>query len=118
PTDEVDAGGEVAPLVGAAGLQGAAVATVELEVVIALHDLVRELREGDRGLAVETSGNVCLGQHPVDRGVLSDVAEEVARREWRGPGEVVVSRGRTWPVEVEELRDLDPDLRQPFLDAP
>src|SRR5699024_2437548 len=42
-----DAGGEVAPLVGAAGLQGAAIATVELEVVIALHDLVRELREGD-----------------------------------------------------------------------
>ena len=116
PADEVDAGGEVAPLVGAAGLQGAAVATVELEVVIALHDLVRELREGDPGLAVETSGNGFLGQHPVDREVLSDVAEEVDRRELRGPVEVVDDLGGMGAVEVEELLDLDPDLRQPFLD--
>src|SRR5699024_2893437 len=91
-------------------------AAVELEVVVALHDLVRELGEGDPGLAVETGGDGFLGKHPVDREVLSDVAEEVDRRELRGPVEVVDDLGGMGAVEVEELLDLAPDLRQPFLD--
>ena len=45
--DEVDAGGEIAPLVRAAGLQGAPVRAVELEEVQRLEQLVAELRVGD-----------------------------------------------------------------------
>ena len=115
-TDEVDARGEVAPLVGAAGLQGAAVAAVELEVVVALEDLVRELGEGDAGFAVEARGDGFLREHPVDREVLADVAEEVDGRQLRGPVEVVDDLRGVGAVEVEELLDLGADLRHPFFD--
>ena len=50
---EVDAVDDVAPLVGAAHLQAAAVALGELDEVVGLQDHVVEFEEGQRLLAVE-----------------------------------------------------------------
>jgi hypothetical protein len=61
PVDEVDAGGEVAPLVVAAGLQRAAVDPVELEVVQRLQELVAELRVGDALLALQPAATAPCG---------------------------------------------------------
>ena len=47
--DELDAGDDVAPLVGPTGLQRAAVVAVELQVVVRLQQLVAELGVGDSG---------------------------------------------------------------------
>jgi hypothetical protein len=50
---EIDAVDDVAPLVGAAHLQPAAVALVQLHEVVGLQDHVVEFEEGQRLLAVE-----------------------------------------------------------------
>ena len=111
PTDQLDAGGDVAPLVAAAGLQDAAVAAVQLEVVERLQQHVAELGVADAGL--EPAADDVAGQHPVDREVLADVAEEVERAERLGPVEVVDDRGRVVAVEVDEAGDLVADAARP-----
>ena len=55
------------------------------------------------------------GEHPVDREVLADVAEEVDRRERRGPVVVVDHRRRVVALEAEERLDLRTDPLGPVL---
>ena len=69
---ELDAVDDVAPLVGAAHLQPAAVAAGELQEVVRLHDHVVELEEGQRLLALEPQLHRFEGQHAVDREVAAD----------------------------------------------
>ena len=80
PVDEVEPGRQVAPLVAAAELQGAAVAAEQLEEVQALQELVAELGVGDALLGVQPGRDGVLGDHLVDAEVLADVPQEVDRR--------------------------------------
>ncbi len=67
PSDQVDAGGDVAPLVGAADLQLAAETAVQLNVVVALEQAVGELGEGDADIvAVDPLLYGFLLDHGVD----------------------------------------------------
>ena len=56
------------------------------------------------------------GQHPVDREVLADVAEEVEGAERLGPVEVVDHRRGAVAVEVDEPGDLVADALDPLGD--
>ena len=104
PADQVDAAGEVAPLVAPAELQPDAVGAEELEVVHRLQQHVAELGVADA--ALEPRPDDLAGQHAVDREVLADVAEEVDRREVRGPLVVVDHRRGVVALEGQERLDL------------
>src|SRR3954452_11622054 len=113
-SDQVEAGDDVAPLIAAAGLQAAAVATVELEVVERLQQHVAELRVGDAA-ALEAGADGLSSQHHVDREVLADVAQEVESRHLLGPLDVVrEDRGAT--LEIDEALELRPHPLQPRAD--
>ena len=71
----------------AAVLQRAAVPLVQLEEVVRLQDLVAELGEADARL--QPGPDDLPGEHLVDREVLADVAQELDRRQRRGPVQVV-----------------------------
>ena len=74
---EVDAGDDVAPLVGVAHLQGDAVALVELGEVVGLQAHVVEFEESELMLALEPQLDRIHRQHPVDREMPPDLAQEV-----------------------------------------
>ena len=115
PADQLDATGEVAPLVAAAELEADAVVAVEVQVVHRLQQHVAELRVADAGL--EPAAHHVTGEHPVDREVLADVAEEVDRGQARGPVVVVHHRGPVVALELEERLDLAMHLLDPTLDG-
>ena len=110
--DELRAGGDVAPLVGAAQLDFAVHRLVEVQEVVALHELVGELGERHAvTLAVEALLDRILGHHVVDGDALADVADEVQEGEVLHPVVVVdhacgVGGVR---VEVEQLGQLPLD---------
>ena len=84
--DQVQAGGEVAPLVGAAEFQRAVVFVKQVEEVVALQHLVAELGEGDAFLRVQAAGDRVLGEHMVPRRKLrADVTQEVDDGHRGGP---------------------------------
>ena len=74
--DQIDAGGDVAPLIAAAHLQTAAVAIEQLQEVVGLQQQVAELGERDAFLALEPPVHRLLLQHVVDGEVLAGVAQE------------------------------------------
>ena len=76
PAGELDAVDDIAPLVRAAELQPAAGAPRQLEEVVGLEDHVVEFEEGQRLLALEPEPDAVEGQHPVDREMRADVAQE------------------------------------------
>ena len=86
---EIDAVDDVAPLVGAAHLQIAAVAARQLHEVVGLQDHVVELDERQLLLALEPQLHRVHGQHAVDREVPADVAQQVDVVELRQPLGVV-----------------------------
>ena len=104
--DEVHPAHEVAPLVVAADLQGAAVASVELEVVVGLEDLVAELGVGDALLAGQAPGDDVLGEHGAHAEVLAQVPQEVNGAHRLGPVQVVDDLRRVVPAEVEKVLEL------------
>ena len=103
--DEVDAGGDVAPLVGAAELQRAAVPLVQLEEVVRLQQLVAELGEADaasssRALTTSRASIRLTGKClPTSR--RNSIADIGA-----GPVQVVDQRAALSPVEVDERLEL------------
>ena len=110
--DELRAGGDVAPLVGAAELKTAVERLVEVEEVVALHQLVGEFGERHAvALAIEAFLDRILGHHVVHGDELADVADEAQEGELLHPVVVVhQQRGiRGVGLEVEELRELTPD---------
>ena len=74
---EIDAGNDVAPLIGAAHLQRAAVALVEFDEIVGLQHHVIEFEERQFLLAVEPHLDRVEGEHAVDREVLADIAQEI-----------------------------------------
>ena len=106
--DELGAGGNVAPLVGTAHLQLAALGAVEDEEVVALQQLVAELGERDAGLHAFL--HAVLGHHVVDGDVLAHVADEIEEEVVLHPVVVVEYLGTVdGVVEVEEARKLPLD---------
>ena len=98
--DQLDAGGDVAPLVAAAELERAAVGPVQLEVVHA--PAARRRRTRCRRCPSPAAAAPRRGQHPVDREVLADVAQEVEHRHGPGPVEVVDDPGGIVTVRSRE----------------
>ena len=94
PADEVDALGDVAPLVAAAELQLAVVAVVELQEVPRLQEHVAELGER-QGLfpLLQPGPDRFLADHLVDAEELADVAQEVEQAGGAEPLGVVDQEG-------------------------
>ena len=107
PPDQLQAGRDVAPLVGAAHLELDVEGLVELQEVRRLEEHVAELGVAQPGL--EPVGDRILGQHVRDREVLADRAQEVEQLERTEPGMVVGDPGAGRAVEVEEALELGPD---------
>src|SRR5699024_4445694 len=103
-------------LVRPAGLQGAGVSAVELEVVVTLELWVGEVGEGQTALARRARRDGLLRWRPIERKVLAHIAEEIDGGELRGPIEVVDDLRGMGAIEVEELLALGADLRHPLLD--
>ena len=79
PPDQLQPGGDVAPLIGAAHLELDAELPMELQEVGRLEEHVAEL--GVRQAGLEPVLDRILGQHVRDREVLADVAQEVEQAE-------------------------------------
>ncbi len=103
---EVDPRDDVAPLVGAAHLQVALVAPRQLDEVVGLQQHVVELDERQLLLALEAHLRRIHRQHPVDREVPADVAQEFDVVERRQPLGVVGHDGVAARLaEIQELRE-------------
>lgn len=111
PADQVGAGGDVAPLVGAADLQLAALLAPQPVEVVGLQQHVAELGVRQPGFALEPRAHAVLRDHHVDREVLADLAQEVEVVERHGPVGVVHQFCRIRAVEVQQLRELGLDRR-------
>ena len=105
--DQLDAGGDVAPLVAAAGLQLAAFLVVQVEKVVGLQQHVAELGEGDAFFAVDAVAHRVLGDHVVDGEMLAGIAQEIDQRQRHQPVGVVHHPGRVaFDFEIEEVGQL------------
>ena len=112
--DQAHSADQVAPLVAAADLHGAAVAPVELEEVHGLQQLVAELGVADAARFQPGLHRLPV-QHPVDREVLADVAQEVEHGHRPGPVQVAHDqRARLARVEVEEPGHFTADPLHPL----
>ena len=108
PPDELEAGGDVAPLVRAAHLQLDAHRPVQMPEVVRLKEHVAEL--GERQAALQAHLDRVLGEHVRHREVLARVAQEVDQRQLAEPVEVVDHRCRAGARrEVEEPLELAAD---------
>ena len=109
-TDELCAGGDVAPLVAAAHLQFAVLGLVEVEEVVALQQLIGELgeRHAVLELTVEAALDAVLRHHVIDGDALADFASEVEEGEVLHPVVVVDQLSAVGCVafEVEEVCQL------------
>ena len=116
--DEVGAGGDVAPLVGAADLEGAAVLFVEVVEVVALENLVGELREGHGvRLGVQALLDGILGEHGLHAEEGADLAQEGEDGVVLVPIIVVHHDGGVGgAVEVEEAREVLLDALEVLLE--
>lgn len=108
-SDEVGAGGHVAPLVAPAELDGDAEGLVEVEEVVGLEDHVTELGVTDALIAVvEAIADRVLLDHRVDGEVLADVTQGVEVGEFQEPVGVVdedrgvLGRGREVDKALED----------------
>ena len=102
--DQLDAVDDVAPLIGAAHLQGTAQPAVQLDEVGRLHRHVVELEEAHRLLAFQPQFDAVESQHPVDREVHAVVAQELDIAEPLQPLGIVQHHRLRRPVaELQEL---------------
>ena len=73
PSDQLDTGENIAPLIRAAHLQIAAIIIVQYEVIVRLEQHVTELRVRDTLFSGHSCRHGFFGQHVVDRKVLADI---------------------------------------------
>ena len=104
--DQIQTGGEVAPLVGAADLQHAMVLVEQVQEVVALQHLIAELSEGDAFLGVEATGHGVLGEHGAHTEILADVTQEVDDVHRSGPIVVGHETYRIAAFGLEDAADL------------
>ena len=115
PSNQLDAGGDVAPLVGAAQLDRAVVQQHQGHEVVGLEHLVAELGVRDPGAHPSLHG--LPGEHGAQREVLADVAQEADHVELREPCVVVgEDRGVRPAVEIEERAHLALEPLRPLGD--
>ena len=67
---------DIAPLIGSAELQDAAISLEQLHEVVALHDHVVEFEKGQRLFALQTQLHAVHGQHPIDGEMPADIAQK------------------------------------------
>src|SRR5581483_10462396 len=105
---EVDAGGDVAPLIAATDLEFAVEFLAEVIEIECLEEHVAEFGVADAGFAVFHAGaDAFLGDHHVDGKMLADVAQEFEVTDGSGPGGVVEEAGGIdLGVEVQEAAEL------------
>jgi hypothetical protein len=111
---QVNAGGDVAPLVAAADLQLAAEIAAEHVKIKRLEQHVAELGVADARLAVLHAGaDAFLGHHLVDGKILADVAQKIEVAQVRRPSRRCPRAGRDCPafsaVEIQQARELRAD---------
>ncbi len=105
PAGEVHAAGDVAPLVVATYLQGAAEALVEHREVLGLQQGVGELGKRDALIrAGEALAHRLAGQHGVDREVLADVPQKIEGGHLPHPVGVVDQQRRRQPFARRQQR--------------
>ena len=115
--DELDASGDVAPLIAATKLHRAAEAVVQLEKVVRLEQQVAELGVGDAIFALDAALHRLLREHVVHGEVLPDVAQERHRAHRGEPVGVINQAGRIRRgAEVEEMLELRANPRDVRLD--
>ena len=76
PAGKLDAVDDIAPLVRPAHLEAAGRAARQLQKIIGLQDHVIEFEEGERLLPIQPHLHRIEAQHPVDREMLADIAQE------------------------------------------
>ena len=114
---EIDAVDDIAPLVGAAHLQHAAVALVQLDEIVGLQDHVVEFEERQFLLAVEPQLHRIEGEHAVDREMPADVAQEIDVVERVQPVGIVGHDGVAAGIlECQELGEDGADALEIFVD--
>ena len=107
--DQLRAGGDVAPLVGAAELQFTTYGFVQVQEVVGLHELVGEFGERHPfAFAVEAFLYRIFGHHVVHGNQLADVADEIQEGDSLHPVVVVHQHRRVGSVrfEIEQLGEL------------
>ena len=103
---EVDAGDDIAPLIGAAHLCDAAVALVQLHEIVCLQAHVVELDEGQFLIAFEAQLHRIHRHHAIDGKMPADIAQEVDVVELGQPFCVVGHDGvRLAVAELQEFRE-------------
>ena len=90
---KLDAVDDVAPLIGAAHLQLAIVAERQFPKIVCLQDHVVEFEKRHRLLALEAQLDALESQHPVDRKMPADLAQEFDIGQLVEPGGVVHHHG-------------------------
>ena len=112
--NQVNPGGDIAPLVASAHLENAAVSVVQCEEVVGLQQHIAELGVGDS--VGHSAADGLLGEHVVDAEVLAHVAHEVNRVDLFQPVGIVDEERRIVPgVEIQVSRQLRPDALQVLL---
>ena len=114
-TGQVDATGDIAPLIRAADLQPATVSVIQLGKIEGLQNHVAEFCKADAcAFAVEPLPNGFFADHIVDRKVLADVAQKVEHIDVCHPIEVIDHQRRIVPCKVDKLADLLADPGDPI----
>ena len=104
--DQIQPGGEVAPLVGTAKLQRAVVLIEQVQEVVALQHLVAEFGEGDALFGIETACDRVFGEHGAQTEVLADIAQKIDDAHLRGPVVVGDETDRIASFGIENAADL------------
>ena len=76
PPGQFNAVDDIAPLIRSAHLQPAGVAARQFKEIIGLEDHIVEFEEGQRLFPVQPQLHRIKGEHPVDRKVLANIAQE------------------------------------------
>ena len=116
-TGQIDAGGDVAPLVRAADLQRHAVQLIQAGKVVTLQQIVRELGKGDTLIVtIQTLLHRFFVDHLVNREVFTDIAQEGQHVHAAKPV-IVIRRDRrvVAAVKIKERSHLFADFIHPLL---
>ena len=114
---QVDAGNNVAPLVVAADLQGAAVALRQFHEIVGLQEHVAELGVGNaRVVALQPAADGVALNHGIDRKVLAHVTKEADDVDPPRPVEIVRHDGAGVALEIQKRLDLPPNPFDPAAD--
>ncbi len=100
--DEIRPAGEIAPLVGATGLQDAPVVFIQLQKIHTLQDLVGELGVGNTSIRVQPSCNGIFLEHRAHPVVLAHISQEVDCRQVLCPVKIVDQAGCSASTKVQE----------------